>query len=394
MKNSNLYYIASARLPTEKANGHQIVKMCNAFSKVFDRVELIIPFRLKHGPTKEIKDIYSFYGIEKNFGIKIMNSPDFLPLFREVKFSSAESLFFILQERIFAKKAVSHVKEKESGIVFTRSRRVLRKLVTEEAHLKHKIIYECHRLTKREAVVLSEISSKINLIVALTEALKEDLLEAGIAGGKILVCPDGVDLKQFEKASKDDIDLGFEKATAGKFIAGYAGSFYNWKGITTFIQAVKYLKNNICVVLAGSSQKEFREIKKIAGVADNVNLKYIGYLPPKNIPCFIKKCNVMVVPNTATDKIFSRHSSPLKLFESMACGVLVIGSNLPCVSEIIRDKENGLLFEPDNPHALAEKIEYAEKHPEMVEKISLNAKKTILNYTWEKRVEKIITRLN
>ena len=42
--------------------------------------------------------------------------------------------------------------------------------------------------------------------------------------------------------------------------------------------------------------------------------------------------------------------------EAMACGCPVIGSNIGCLPEYIKDETTGFLFEPGNSHELANKI--------------------------------------
>jgi hypothetical protein len=42
-----IYYIGHIRIPTEKAHGFQVMKMCEAFSENGHEVELIIPRRHK-----------------------------------------------------------------------------------------------------------------------------------------------------------------------------------------------------------------------------------------------------------------------------------------------------------------------------------------------------------
>jgi len=61
-----IYYLANARIPTEKAHGFQIMKMCEGFANQGVNVELIIPQRYNY-----IKDDpFKFYGIRNNFKIK------------------------------------------------------------------------------------------------------------------------------------------------------------------------------------------------------------------------------------------------------------------------------------------------------------------------------------
>ena len=46
-----IYYVANARMPTEKAHGIQIAKMCEALIEAGAKVELIVPRRGRGGRT-------------------------------------------------------------------------------------------------------------------------------------------------------------------------------------------------------------------------------------------------------------------------------------------------------------------------------------------------------
>ena len=63
-----MLYIANARIPTEKAHGLQIIKMCAAFARKLD-VELVVPFRLQAKLMKQVADVYDYYAVEKKFVI-------------------------------------------------------------------------------------------------------------------------------------------------------------------------------------------------------------------------------------------------------------------------------------------------------------------------------------
>src|SRR3989344_830176 len=67
-----LYYIANTRMPTEKAHGSQIAKMCESFAEKGADVRLIVPRRLN--PIKE--DVFSYYGLKKNFRIVRLSTFD------------------------------------------------------------------------------------------------------------------------------------------------------------------------------------------------------------------------------------------------------------------------------------------------------------------------------
>jgi len=60
---NKFFYITNVRLPTEKAHGYQIMKMCEAFSQQGQEVVLIVPKRknfIDEGP-------FDFYSVERSF---------------------------------------------------------------------------------------------------------------------------------------------------------------------------------------------------------------------------------------------------------------------------------------------------------------------------------------
>ena len=88
-----ILYLANIRLPSEKAEGLQVMKMCEAFAKAKARglvrtsrgqtqtedlinnfVELVVPRRVN--PRFKREDPYEFYHVKKNFKITKM-IPDF-----------------------------------------------------------------------------------------------------------------------------------------------------------------------------------------------------------------------------------------------------------------------------------------------------------------------------
>jgi glycosyltransferase involved in cell wall biosynthesis len=57
---------------------------------------------------------------------------------------------------------------------------------------------------------------------------------------------------------------------------------------------------------------------------------------------------------------------PRTLVEAFACGLPVIASRLGAMAELIKDGVTGLLFEPGNAKDLAEKLQWADSHPEQM----------------------------
>ena len=67
-----IMYIANARIPTEKAHGLAIMKMCEAFARQRTEVELVVPRRLN--PIQD--DPFEYYDVERNFSLVKLPSID------------------------------------------------------------------------------------------------------------------------------------------------------------------------------------------------------------------------------------------------------------------------------------------------------------------------------
>ena len=111
-----------------------------------------------------------------------------------------------------------------------------------------------------------------------------------------------------------------------------------------------------------------------------------------SFPAIIFKQMSLSLGSTTTS-YFALYSSPLKLFEAMACGVPVIGSDLPGVSEIIRDGENGFLFRPDDFRELAGKIMGLKGNPAGLKQAAAAAAKEVSLYSWDQRAKTIFDAL-
>src|SRR3989344_3504204 len=69
-----ILYLANYRLPTEKAHGIQIVKMCEAFADAGADLTLAYPDRI----TEISGTIFDYYGVRRKFGVEQLQVRDFV----------------------------------------------------------------------------------------------------------------------------------------------------------------------------------------------------------------------------------------------------------------------------------------------------------------------------
>ncbi len=82
--------------------------------------------------------------------------------------------------------------------------------------------------------------------------------------------------------------------------------------------------------------------------------------------------------------------SPIKLFEAMAAGRLVIASDLAPLREIVRDGENGLLVPPEDPDAWLGAIGRVRKDPAAALAMAEAGRQTASAYGWDARARRLL----
>lgn len=372
-----LIYIDTARLPTEKAHGYQICKMCEEFGAAGLEVILWVPSR-----DNEIKqNIYEYYGLKNNFKIVKLPSLNFLNIRKisgKLEYWLRNYLFFFsLLFKGVARDALIYTRVPEIAFMFS---------------LKgNKVIFESHTWPESKRKIFKFFARKSDLIITITEALKKVYTENGFLENKILVAPDGVDLEKFDlEILKDEARRKINLPLDKKIII-YTGHLYNWKGAQVLADAAKFLSDNELIVFVGGTPKDLSEFKEKN--KEKRNILIVGQKSHMEIPFYLKAADILILPNKKGESISEKYTSPLKLFEYMASGRPIVASDLPSIREILSEK-NCLFFRPNDANDLAEKIKNIINNKELADKIAEQGYLDAKNYTWEKRAKDIIEFIN
>lgn len=373
-----IYYLANIRLPTEKAHGIQIMKMCEAFAFFGAKVELVVPRRFNAIKEKP----FEYYGVKNNFRIKKIFSFDL------VKFGK---IGFWIQSFSFAKFAAIYTLLKNPDVIYSRDALPLFFL----NFFRKNIFWEAHR--GEFNFMIGRLLKKCRGIVAITRGLKDFYLKNGADAKKILVAPDGVDLKEF------NIDISKEKARErlnlpqDKKIILYTGHLYDWKGAVTLLKVAQQFSvsdfqfsDKLLFVFVGGMEKDIKSFKVQALSFGLNNVLFVGHRPHQEMPFWLKAADVLVLPNSAKEKISEFYTSPMKMFEYMASGRPIVASDLPSIREVLEHGKNAVLVKPDMPEFLIDGIKEALENSELAGKISKQAYLDVQNHTWEKRAGQIL----
>ncbi|MBD3207965.1 MAG: glycosyltransferase [Candidatus Nealsonbacteria bacterium] len=378
-----LVYIAGARIPTEKAHGFQIMKMCESFSSLEMegeklKVELVVPKRA----NRIQEDPFEYYGIEKIFDVKKMPCADLMLLVSESKISSLflKTVAFFVRVFTFHFFTFFYILFNKYDILYTRD-----KFFLFYTFLSKEVVYEAHTFPKKYSFYLP-FFKKAKKIIVITENLKEYFMEKGIKKEKILVAPDGVDIEKFDiQCSKFEARERLSLPQDKKIVL-YTGHLYEWKGVYILAEASRFLPEDTDVYFIGGTE---RNIKKFQEQTSDFRIKIMGHYPHSEIPYWLKAADVLVLPNSGKSEISKKWTSPIKMFEYMASNRPIVASSLPSIREVL-DEENATLVDPDDAKSLSRGIKKVLQQYDFSDKISNQAFVDVQDFTWGKRGRKII----
>ena len=316
-------------MPSKMANSIQTVKMCEAFSKNRHEVLLICPNSQKFQAS-----VFDFYDVKKKFEIIKLKRYKKFPLGIKYYLFSIESIF-----KSFKFKPDVYITRNFFSsylLCLMKKRNIL--------ELHHPIDIESRivRFLIRNTKFLK--SRYLIRFIAITNGAKKYYLDYLDKDDKrIIVLPSGSSLKKTIK--------NFDILKKNNFDIGLFGSIFKWdlKLLFKLIEIDK--KNNYHIY--GDRNNPFFQINN-----NKHNLKFKGYIEYKNIKNELAKMDILLMPygkKIATGGNLgdiTEFTSPLKVFDYLTAGKVILSSELPILKEILINHRNVIFVKNfSNPYS-------------------------------------------
>ena len=196
-----------------------------------------------------------------------------------------------------------------------------------------------------------------SLIVTVTHAFRDRLIERGIDARKISVVTNGVDMSRFKPMAKDPAlvqKLGLE----GKFVCGYVGTHGLAHHLETLLDAAELLKaeglsDAIHLILLGDGARKEALVESASRRQLN-NVTFIDSVSKDEVPLYWSLLDISIIHLRKT-ALFTT-VIPSKLFECMGMGLPVLHGVAGESAEIVRAEQAGIVFEPENADQLVSQI--------------------------------------
>ena len=216
--------------------------------------------------------------------------------------------------------------------------------------------------------------------------------KTGIPSEKILYLSNGVDLERFKQPKLETINALQEKhILANKKVISFIGSLSESSHpISLLITAFAHLSPqspdyHLMLVGGGEDFNQYNE--QIIGLGLSDRVTFIGRVPPAEVVNYYYLSDVTVDP--IFDDEAAKGRSPLKLFESWACGVPFVTSDVGDRKFLIGSPQAGVITKPGDPIDLSVGINEVLSNKDLSKSISLLGKERVSNYTWDKLALKL-----
>jgi len=315
-KNLNICYIFPSAMPSKNASSLQTAKMADAFSMLSNLIIFLPNTGMKNTSIKK------FYNLKNNFKI-----------FRLKNFTS-----FPVGLNYYLFSIISILKSFKFKPNFYITRIFIASFFL--CILRKKHIFEIHNDMSIEGRLVKLIFKHLNIfnskyvikIVTTTQTLKDHYIKNyNIKRDKIYVLSNSSDLK--------NINLNIKKKIKN---VGYFGSIYKSRGIEKILFLSRAFQHLDFFIYGGDGS----EVHKLRQKYSEKNIFFHSYIDQKKLEQKINEMDILLLPYTnkitvAGDvgDIFN-YTSPLKMFDYLAAGKIIIASEIKVLKEILRNNYN------------------------------------------------------
>jgi len=248
------------------------------------------------------------------------------------------------------------------------------------------------RVRSQQMVKLSKmferyIFSHADVIITVSEFLKNQIVQRGGKKESILIVPNGIDVNLFNKQESPD-SLKHKFGVSDSIIIGFVGYLVHWHRLDMLMDVyarirAKFPKTKLFVVGDGVLRNDLEAKAKTLGIESDFIIT--GRVDHSEIPDYINIFDVAVIPNS------NEYRSPIKMFEYMAMGKAIVAPDQPPIEDVLHDGVEGAVFQNGSADSLYSKLELLLEDKELRSNVGKKAQELVFSqYTWDIHAKTIL----
>jgi glycosyltransferase involved in cell wall biosynthesis len=365
-----IVYISAGEIPSKRANSIQVMKVCQAYARQGHAVTLLTP--AGQGGQPDWQSLAAHYGLTTPFDLQFIALQPFW------------------KRRDFAWKAVYKARSLGSDLIHARALppAVLGLLAGMP------VILEMHQLP---GGTFGPLWYRLFLrfpgrkrLVPITQALRQTLeskYRPVLPESRVVVAPSGVDLERFADLPDAETARALLKLPSGWTVV-CSGHLYAGRGMQLFADLAGRMPQ-VNFLWAGGTDQDVETWRRKMQTAGLQNVHLTGFIPNSQLPLYQAAADALLIPyapgftNSGGENI-SAVSSPMKIFEYMAAGRVILCSDLPVLRETLNES-NAILCPPDDGQAWEQALTALQAEAGSGQNLAQQARRDVERYSWEAR---------
>lgn len=165
----------------------------------------------------------------------------------------------------------------------------------------------------------------------------------------------------------------------------FFGGLARWQGIPTMLaaKALTDWPDGVGLVVVGDGA-ERAAIE--ASAAGDTAIRYLGRRPYRDLPGLIAGAVCGLVPKNSGGDRAGTGLYPLKVFETLACGVPAVVSDFPGQGDLVKNNDCGIVVPAEDPLALAQAVAALAANPDRAKAMGRRGREVIAaHHSWDIR---------
>jgi len=227
-------------------------------------------------------------------------------------------------------------------------------------------------------------------IVVVVKEQKQRLLSMGVGPEDVTVAYNAVIDDFIEAANSARAKVTVTSDTILRLM--YIGSLDHMRGLDEIIdwfgQAAAESNRLLLDIIGNGKHEEFLK-DRVNNICLDGKVNFYDYFAPEEVPIQMCKRHISVINHNICE--FTETTLPGKLFESMACGLPVVCSDVGPIARIVSKSKCGMVIDKYNPEqSFLDAIRTLAKNVELRRELGENGRRAVQEeYNWNKQSEKV-----
>lgn len=205
-----------------------------------------------------------------------------------------------------------------------------------------------------------------------------------------MVAPDGVDLGRYDHLPDAD-EARRRLGLPARETAVYTGHLYPGRGVDLILDLAQR-NPTVSFALAGGEPEAIEEWRAKASNSRLQNVYILGFIPNADLPTVQAAGDVLLMPYARTFAVSggedtSAFASPMKMFEYLAAGRVILSSDLPVLREVLSE-HNAVLLPPEDLQAWDAALQKVRRNPDWAARLAAQARADAQHFTWVERARR------